>query len=148
MKFTIDQSSEYSDVSITIKCGIVDERLERLIAQIRLYSFSIIGKKGGESFPLALETVYYFESVDDKTFVYLKDGVYETDMRLYALEEQLSDTRFVRISKSVILNIERLRSVRALLNGKYEATLQNDEKVLISRHYVSSFKEKFGIGGR
>jgi hypothetical protein len=47
LKLIIDQSVEHKDVEITIKCGLIDEDLERLIAQIRLLSFSIIGKKDG-----------------------------------------------------------------------------------------------------
>lgn len=148
MKLTIDQSSESSDVEITIKCGIIDKRLEKLIAQIRLYSFSIIGKKDGQSFQVALADVYYFESLEDRVFIYLKDDMFESDLRLHELEKSLSDSRFIRISKSIILNIEQLKSVRALLNGRYEGTLKNGEKVLISRHYVAGFKAKFlGEGG-
>lgn len=145
LKLNIEQSSEYSDVEITIKCGIVDARLERLISQIRLYSFSIAGRKADSSYNIPLEDIFYFESVDEKTFIYLKDDIFETDMRLYELEHQLADSRFVRISKSTLLNIEQVLSVRALLNGKYEAKLKNGEKSIISRHYVPMFKNKFDL---
>ncbi len=145
MKLIIDQSKEHKEVEIIIKCGIVDKRLEKLIAQIRLYSFSIAGKKGNKIFNIALEDVYYFESVDEKSFIYTKDDVFETEYKLYALEKDLVDSRFVRISKACILNIENLLSVKALLNGRYEATMNNNEKLIINRHYVPSFKEKFDL---
>ncbi|OEH84156.1 histidine kinase [Desulfuribacillus stibiiarsenatis] len=145
MKLTINQSSEYKDVEIIIQCGIIDERLDKLISLIRLYSFSIIGKRGQRTYNIPLEDIYYFESLEDRTFIYIKDDVLETDLKLYELENQLVDTRFLRISKSSILNLEKLSSVRALLNGKYEAQLTNQEKVIISRHYVTAFKEKFGV---
>ena len=145
MKLTIDQSSEYADVEVIIKCGLVDARLQNLISQIRLYSFSVNGKKDGRTYSIALEDIYYFESVDNTTFIYIKDDVFETDLRLYELEKQLADSRFVRISKACILNIEQLLSVRALLNGKYEAQLKNKEKIVINRHYIPNFKEKFDI---
>ena len=45
----------------------------------------------------------------------------------------------------MILNIHYLKSVKALFNGKYEAMLINDEKLIISRRYVSSFKKEFGL---
>ncbi|MCL2321006.1 MAG: LytTR family transcriptional regulator [Oscillospiraceae bacterium] len=145
MKLVIDQSKEYKEVEITIKCGIVDKRLEKLISQIRLYSFSVLGKKDNKIFNIALENIYYFESVDEKSFIYTEDDVFETEFKLYELEKDLVDSRFVRISKSCILNIENLLSVKALLNGKYEATMNNDEKLIINRHYVPLFKEKFGL---
>ena len=43
------------------------------------------------------------------------------------------------------LNIEKLQSLKPLINGKLEANLKNNEKILINRHYVPEFKKKFGI---
>ena len=78
-------------------------------------------------------------------FIYCEDKVYETSLRLYELEDQLDPRLFVRISKSILLNLNKLDNVRALLNGRYEALLINRERLIITRHYVSSFKEKFGM---
>ena len=85
------------------------------------------------------------ESVEEKTFVYLEKEVYESNLKLYELEEQLKNTSYIRVSKSIILNIEKLQSVKPLINGKLEANLKNNEKILINRHYVPEFKKKFGI---
>ena len=142
MKLIIDQSLNHKDVEITIKCAVIDEQLERLISQIRLYSFSITGKKDGSSHLIRLEDVYYFESIDNKTFLYTEREVYECIYKLYELEEHLAEGHFARISKSCILNISKLASVRALLNAKFEAKLTNGEKLVINRHYVQGLKEK------
>lgn len=145
LKLTIAQSLEQKEVEITIRCGLIDPALEKLIAQIRLYSFSITGKKDGSSYIIRLEDIFYFESIDEKTFLYCEKDVYECRLRIYELEQQLAQTDFVRISKSCILNVMKLESVRALLNGKLEAKLINGEKVIISRHYVQSVKEKLNL---
>ena len=145
MKLIIDQSLDHRDVEITIKCGIIDEQLERLIAQIRLYSFSITGKKDGASHLIRLEDVYYFESTDNRTFLYGEKDVYECGYKLYELEGHLANSHFVRISKSCILNVAKLASVRALLGGKFEAQLSNKEKLIINRHYVQALKEKIQL---
>ncbi|KMT22379.1 LytTR family DNA-binding domain-containing protein [Clostridium cylindrosporum] len=145
MKLIIDQSLENKELEITIKCNLIDPKLEKLISQIRLYFFSIVGRKDGESFPIQLEDVYYFESIDDKTFTYCEKTVYECDLKLYELENQLGDTSFIRISKSCILNTLKLKSVKALLNGKMEASLLNGEKQIINRHYVKAIKRKLNI---
>ena len=146
MKLTIEQSSDNREIEINIKCGqVIDERLQKLIDQIRLYSFSIIAKKDKEIYQISLKDVYYIESIEEKTFVYLEKEVYEASLKLYELEEQLVNTSYIRVSKSIILNIEKLQSIKPLINGKLEATLKNQEKVLINRHYVPAFKKKFGI---
>ena len=146
LKFTIEQSSDNNEVEINIKCGqIIDEKLQKLIDQIRLYSFSIVCKKDKEIYQISLKDAYYIESVEEKTFVYLEKEVYESNLKLYELEEQLKNTSYIRVSKSIILNIEKLQSVKPLINGKLEANLKNNEKIFINRHYVPEFKKKFGI---
>lgn len=146
LKFTIEQSSDNNEVEINIKCGqIIDEKLQKLIDQIRLYSFSIVCKKDKEIYQISLKDAYYIESVEEKTFVYLEKEVYESNLKLYELEEQLKNTSYIRVSKSIILNIEKLQSLKPLINGKLEANLKNNEKILINRHYVPEFKKKFGI---
>lgn len=147
MKLIIDQSPGQEEVEITVKCALIDERLSRLIEMIRLYAFSIAGKKDGRTYSLKLEDVYYFESVDRKTFAYTEGNVYECEFKLYELEEQLAKTNFVRIGKAAILNVSVLQSVRALMNGRMEAELANGEKMIISRHYVAELKKKLGLGG-
>lgn len=99
MKFTIEQSSDNNEVEINIKCGqIIDEKLQKLIDQIRLYSFSIVCKKGKEIYQISLKDAYYIESVEEKTFVYLEKEVYESNLKLYELEEQLKNTSYIRVS--------------------------------------------------
>lgn len=145
MKLTIDQSFEHKEVEITIKCNMVDPELERLIASIRLYGFSVAGKINGETHMLKLEDIYYFESIDDRTFIYCKDKVYECDTRLYILEEQLFHTTFVRVSKATMLNTTHISYVKSMINGRFEANLDNGEKVVVNRHYLSIFKAKFNL---
>ena len=84
--------------------------------------------------------IYYIESVDKKTFVYLENAVYRTDFRLYQLKDKLKTYGFVQISKSCILNINILESIRPLFNSRMEATLKNGEKVNINRNYLNEVK--------
>ena len=145
MKLLIEQSDQYTDAEIVIKCGMLDDRLESIIQHIRLHMFSVAGVKDGETKIFPLGDIYYFDSTDERTFLYLENDVYECSLKLYELEEQLEKANFVRISKSCIVNIMKLDSVRPLLNSRYEAKLENGEKLIISRHYQPGFKRKFGI---
>ncbi|MCR4867217.1 MAG: LytTR family transcriptional regulator DNA-binding domain-containing protein, partial [Lachnospiraceae bacterium] len=86
--------------------------------------------------------IFYVESVDDRTFIYLSGDCYETAHKLYELEEILNERRFIRISKSVIVNLLKIECVKPALNGRYLCHLKNGEDVIISRKYVPEFKEK------
>ena len=145
MKLYIEQSPEFDEVEISIKCGAIDEWLMQLIEQIRLYSFALIGRKDGCSHKLSAQELYYAESVEERTFLYCEKDVFETDQKLYELERALSPAGFVRVSKSCLLNTEQLSRVRALPGSRFEATLRNGESVVVNRHYAAGFKEKFGL---
>lgn len=143
MKLVIEQSLDCKETEIKITCGLMDDRLERLIEQIKLYSFSVMAEKDGITIPIPLENIYFFESVDNKTFLYLDKDVYRCDKRLYELENLFENTVFVRISKSCIINTSVVVSVRAQFSGRLEATLKNKEKLIVSKHYTKDFRDKF-----
>ena len=61
------------------------------------------------------------------------------------LEERFRGTDFFRASKSVILNLSKIKNLTPALGGRFEAAMKNREKILISRQYVPILKEKLGL---
>lgn len=143
MKVVIE-CKEDNELEIVIRCNNIDDEIRRIIALFEEKQV-IIGKLDNRSYQIKVDDIYYLEANEDRMFIYCKDKVYETSLRLYELEDTLDPRMFVRISKSILLNLNKLASVRAMLNGRYEAYLINDEQLIITRHYVSGFKEKFGM---
>ncbi|MBR4724946.1 MAG: LytTR family transcriptional regulator DNA-binding domain-containing protein [Lachnospiraceae bacterium] len=90
------------------------------------------------------DKIYYFESIDKRTYVYTKDECFETKYRLYELEELLNQF-FLRSSKAMIVNIRKIKSVKAEFNGRMTAELLNGENIVIARSYVKDLKERLGI---
>ena len=91
-----------------------------------------------------LTQIYYIESVDKHTYVYTKGDCYESRDRLYELEEKLG-MYYTRISKSMIINLRKVRNVSAEPGGRMVAVLLNEERVIISRSYVKEIKRRLGI---
>lgn len=143
MKVLIE-CEEDNELEVVIRCNKIDDEVRRIISLFEDKHF-IIGKLDNRSYQIKIDDIYYLEANEDRAFIYCEDKVYETNLRLYELEDQLDPRLFVRISKSILLNLNKLDNVRALLNGRYEALLINRERLIITRHYVSSFKEKFGM---
>jgi DNA-binding LytR/AlgR family response regulator len=144
LKISIEESEIYNEVEISIKCRKIDEKLEKLISSIRLYSSTISGKKEGKIYFLKPEDILYFDTVDEKGFIYTEDNVYETSLKLYEITERFADTNIIRINKSTVLNLMKIDHVSPIVNGRIEAVLQNGEKLIISRQYVPIFKNKIG----
>ena len=145
MKITIDKNELYSIPEIIVKCKEIDEILQDIISYIGIADKNMIGEVGGEIFFIPLNSILYFESVDKNVYIYTDKQVYRSSAKLYILEEQLVDTYFARVSKTTILNLKKLNSVKSAKNAKLEGTLINKEKILISRQYVAGIKKRLGV---
>lgn len=89
--------------------------------------------------------VFYFESVDNRTFLYTETQVLEIKKRLYELEEILSDKDFVRTSKSQLVNINKIKLLKPELNRSITAEMINGEILFISRRYAKQIKTLLSI---
>lgn len=92
-----------------------------------------------ESVRIALDDILYFEAVGELVFAYTCGNVYEVKQRLYQLEEKLLPEKFCRVSKSMLVNIYRIMSVRPALNSRLYAKMENGEDILITRNYAKQF---------
>ncbi|WP_186429501.1 LytTR family DNA-binding domain-containing protein [Clostridium sp. BSD9I1] len=145
MKITIDESSNNSEVEIIIKCKAVDDEIHRILTMIKNSEEKILGIVDGATHLIEAENIFYFESVDKKTFMYTKSQVLETHLKLYEVEKKLTKYDFFRASKSTVINISKIKRLSPKFNGKLEALLENDERLIISRQYVSVIKEILGL---
>ena len=73
---------------------------------------------------------------------------YAVRLRLYELEERLDQTRFVRISNSEIINLDRVTAVDLSLSGTICMTLDGTVKAYVSRRYMKKIKEVLNMGRR
>ena len=105
----------------------------------------LLGRKEDKYYKVNLAEIFYIESIDRKIFIYTKTETYEISEKLYMLEEQLANMNFIRVSKSLLLNIDKIHSFYPKLSGNLEALLTNNEKVIISRRYVANLKNKLGM---
>jgi len=145
MKITIEDRPDGAEDEIIIRCKQVDEHLLKLVYALKAGQEKLTVTQGTEILQVMPKEVYYFEAVDNKVFLYLEKDVYETKQKLYELEERFRGTDFVRVSKSAILNLSKVKSLSPAFNGRFEATMKNGEKLIVSRAYVSILKEKLGL---
>lgn len=145
MKVSINTDQQYKETEVVINCQNLTPNIERLISLLRIMDQQLIGIKNGETHILDTEQVLYAETVDKKLFLYTSDGIYETNLKLYELEEQLAGVGFLRINKSTIVHLAHVKSLKADLNRKIRVTLNNGERLVVSRQYADSFKGRLGI---
>ena len=132
-------------LQVVIKCRQIDDEIIRLKCHIELFDKKLQAKKDNELYFINSSDVLYFESVDNRIFLYTEGDVMEVKQRLYELEVILSDKDFIRISKSQIVNINKIRSLKPELNRTILATMCNGEQLSISRKYVQAIRNMLSI---
>lgn len=132
-------------IQVVIKCRQIDDEIMRLKYHIEMFDKKLQAKKDNEWCFVNLPDVLYFESVDNRIFLYTEDDVMEVKQRLYELEIILSDKDFMRISKSQIININKVKSLRPEINRTILATMCNGEQLSISRKYVPAIRGLLSI---
>jgi DNA-binding LytR/AlgR family response regulator len=111
-----------------------------LIESVEKAQSVLIGYHNDTAFPISYMDIYYAESIDDKVIIYTKKESFTSSYRLYQLEDMHLD--FVRIHKSMVVNIKKIRAFKTTINAKIEALLDNNEKIEINRTYVKALKER------
>lgn len=145
MKIIIEDIEKDQEDEIVIRCNQLDESILQMIYGIKMNQNKLIGTYNGRMQIIDPNDVFYFEAVDNKVFIYCEKQVYECKLKLYEIEEEYEKTDFFRASKSIILNLSKIKNLSPAFNGRFEALLKNKEKVIISRQYVPVLKKKLGI---
>lgn len=143
MNVKLEQSLTKDDIEVLIRYARMNKTVKQLAALIETFNTTIKCRLDNQEILLNVSEIFYIESVDKRSFVYSAKEVYRTELKLYQALETLSDFGFVQVSKSCLININMLKSMRPLLNSRMEATMKNDERVNVTRKYVAGIRAKF-----
>lgn len=102
----------------------------------------LMGKNETERRLMIPDEIYYIEIVDRKCYAYLKEEVWQLEEGLAELVERYEMHGFVRISKSMVVNIYKVKQIKADFNMRMNLVLLNEETVVMSRSYRNDFFRK------
>ena len=146
MKITVEHT-ENEENEVILRCRELDDEMLRLLALVRSgMQKLLVWNDQKELLPLSISEVVYCETVEEKTFVYTENGMYQTALTLSELEERWAAMGLLRCGKSCVANLYAIRRLRSCGGGRIEATLSTGEKIVISRHYVTALRERLGMG--
>ena len=148
MKITITTPLPGEEDEIIIKMAELDDEVlktvKRLKDGISNENLPVYTQDSIQMIPT--RNILYFDATDNRVFAYTKDNCYETRKKLFEIEESLSNSSFLRISKNAIVNIKSIDHLSPEFNGRFIASLKNGEDIIVSRGYVPELKRKLGIG--
>ena len=148
MKFFVHENQNLAETEVEIRCKERTSEVENLICAINSAANVIIGEKeSGDKTRVYLTKILYFEAVDRNVYAYTDSDIYKVRKTMYDIEDMVSNEHFVRISKSVIVNIRAVRRVSPDSARRLKLQLSSAEWVVVSRNYVEAFKQSIGMKG-
>ena len=145
LKITINIDDKNEETEINIKCKKITNDIENLVATLRIFNQQMLAIKDNENYLLDVNKISYIEALERKTFVYTEEDIYESKLKLYEMEEKLCQCGFIRISKSCLVNLKYIKSLRKDVERKLRLTMKNDEQIIVSRQYAEEIKKRLGV---
>ena len=148
MKITIETPLPGEEDEIIIKMAELSDDVLKMVRRLKdgvsKDSLAVYADESIQMVPT--RDILYFDAADDHVFAYTRGNCFDTRKKLFEIEELLSDSSFLRISKNAIVNIRAIDHLSPEFNGRFIASLKNGEDIIISRGYVPELKKKLGIG--
>ena len=137
------ESAELPETEVIIRGDVTGEEVVALLQFLKKRnSGKLILYKEEEQYLVDADEIVYIEVSGSKVYAYTKQETYEAKQKLYEIKELLGSRPFAQISKSVIVNINCVKSIQAEFSGNYRCKLKNrKESLTISRKYFKEFKD-------
>lgn len=141
----VDENEDNHDITMTIHPDDVEKTLDVLELASYLQSRISLETLSGWIMIYA-KSITYIESFGDEIYVHLdqKDTI-QVKHPLYELENMLTRFHVIRIGKSYLVNLMKIKYIETTLNAKLELTLNDGSQLDVSRSYVKRFKDALGI---
>ncbi|MDR0302413.1 MAG: LytTR family transcriptional regulator [Treponema sp.] len=143
MIFKLEQDAAQNDIEIVIKYPAENKNIDDIVSFLKTFDTQIECYSRNGIKKVNVSDIYYIESKDKLAVVFCENESYQTNFRLYQINQKLKDKGFVQVSKYCILNINKLDKFKPLLNSRMEAVLTNGARIYINRNYLANIKRKF-----
>ena len=147
MKVEVQIDPGLDEPVIVLRAPVPTEEVEALAQTLREAAlpqpFTVYADR--EPVRVSRSMVLRFFAEDKGVSCQTGKGVFSVRQRLYELEELLEGTRFVRVSNSEIVNLDRVAGLDLTLTGTIKMTLEGGAVCWVSRRYVKKIKQALGL---
>jgi Response regulator of the LytR/AlgR family len=141
MNIKIDKSDAYDpEPEIVIRCREIDDKVQKILSLLDMREKKLIGFIEQTEYVIDPKEVLYCESVEGIVFIYTEKQVYKSAYILNEIENVFSMAGFFRCSKSIVININSVKSLESEFGNRIDALLSSGEHIIISRHYAKQFR--------
>lgn len=146
MQVEIQLDAACTEPQVIIRTAQVDDAVQSLAKRISDTPPQLLtGSRDGTIEILNPSELIRIFADGGKTVAVTENGTYDLRLRLYEAEERLPHSSFVRISKSEIVNLHKVKSFDLSFTGTICIRFLNDTVTYVSRRYVREIKQILGV---
>lgn len=146
MRVSIRRVLHPEEEQVVLECMEMTRDFEDVREYALMKGRLVAGYINDAVYQIPLTYILYFEAVGERVFAYTTEELYSVKKRLYEIEALYADQKFIRCSKSVVVNLLQIDSFRPALDSRFLARMKNGEDVLISRMYAKELKRRLMEG--
>jgi len=127
--------------------GELDQRLAALLAEIKPEATALERmaiKTSGRVIFIKTSDIDWIEAADNYVNLHVGNESHLHRETLTALAERLPPKKFMRISRSTIVNVDRIKELQPLFHGEYAVILRNGTTLTLSRSYREVLDQLIG----
>ena len=148
MNITLKEEPGRREIEVTIVSAPGDPHASRLVEALRAATGRLVGYAPNGDISqkiIPLDQVLYVETTERRAFIRTMDGTtLESPLRLYELEQALEGTEFMRISRQVLVNFDKVISIVPEPNSRLILELDGGARVVVTRNYAPDIRRKLG----
>jgi two-component system, LytTR family, response regulator len=118
------------------------ERLALCLPPTQRAAERLVVRNQGQVLFLNVSDIDWIEAADYYACVHVGSDIHILRRSLSELERDLGDESFIRIHRSIVVNIERIRGLELQTNGEYEVVLKSKDRLRLSRRYRKRLQER------
>ncbi len=122
---------------VRLKIDVESRELPNLLAGVNdlnnEYLQRIVVKTGAKIEVIPIDEVMYLEANDDYVNIYVTGGKFIKQRTMKYYEQRLPPSKFVRIHRSFIVNIEEINKLELMEKDAYVVILKNNSRLKVSR---------------
>ena len=145
MKIKIELDNNLIEDEVIIKCSKIDSNIQKIqstISDMLAQNMQMAFLKDGKQYYFSLDNVLFFETNNNLIDSHTENDVFQVKYKLYELEEILP-SNFVRVSKSTILNINKIYSIdKNIVSSSIVQFYKTHKQVFVSRYYYKQLQEQ------
>ncbi len=144
MKFKIEFDDNSIEPEVVIRCKeLTDEvvALQKAFSKTEGISQQLPLYKDDTEYFMPVSDIIFFETVEKNVKVHTVDNMYDSKLKLYEIEEMFPQ-RFMRVSKSSIVNVAKIFSITRTLSGCFVQFMGSIKQVYVSRMYYKDLHDR------